>query len=556
MKRPNYSARSRADRRSSESGQSVSEYALIIVLVGVAAIVIIQLLGPALGNVFSRFGRRAPVAPPSLVGYTPPATLAPTQTLAPTATWPPGFTPSPTPPNTPTSTPFVTATPTGTLMPTGTATPTLGNCQFVEVGGQVVVEAESLIGGAPAQGNMNAWVTTTSYGGYAGTSALISLPNDGDNMLLTLNGPRVDYGIYLQTPGNYYFYVRGRPDPVSPADNDSIMAGVAGSSFTQIGSGFGGWTSTSNFTWRRWPIPLNFPAAGLYTINIWMREDGMVVDRFAMSTNDALFSDGSTAVGPAQSPAPGGCTGAPPPPPPGTATPSSTPTVTRTPTPSRTPTVTSTPAGTATPTRTPSPTPSRTPSPTPTRTPSPTPSPTVPAPTILDIQVEHDDDDAEERVSNGSMTLGSSRLELGQNGANPYLVGLRFYGINVPRGATITNAFIRFTTDATDSGTASFTIVGQAGDNPPRFNGNDNNISNRPATTASVSWPNVPAWTNLNETHNTPDLRTIVQQLVNRGGWNPGNSMVFIISGSGTRRAESHDGNAGEAAVLHIEYLP
>jgi hypothetical protein len=43
-----------------------------------------------------------------------------------------------------------------------------------------------------------------------------------------------------------------------------------------------------------------------------------------------------------------------------------------------------------------------------------------------------------------------------------------------------------------------------------------------------------------------------MQELVNRAGWAPGNAMVFIITGTGVRTAESFNGTF--APVLHITF--
>ena len=60
-------------------------------------------------------------------------------------------------------------------------------------------------------------------------------------------------------------------------------------------------------------------------------------------------------------------------------------------------------------------------------------------------------------------------------------------------------------------------------------------------------------WTR-NATYQTPNMSNVVQEIVNRGGWSSGNAMVFIISGSGHRTAESYDGSTSKAPLLHIEY--
>ena len=69
-----------------------------------------------------------------------------------------------------------------------------------------------------------------------------------------------------------------------------------------------------------------------------------------------------------------------------------------------------------------------------------------------------------------------------------------------------------------------------------------------------MAWNSIPAWNTVSERHLTPDLTSIVQEIVDRGGWSSGNDMVFIITGSGERTAESHNGEPANAPILRIEF--
>jgi hypothetical protein len=53
----------------------------------------------------------------------------------------------------------------------------------------------------------------------------------------------------------------------------------------------------------------------------------------------------------------------------------------------------------------------------------------------------------------------------------------------------------------------------------------------------------------------TPNIASIIQEIVNRPGWSSGNSIVIIVTGTGERTAESYDGNPNGAPLLHLEYL-
>ena len=206
---------------------------------------------------------------------------------------------------------------------------------------------------------------------------------------------------------------------------------------------------------------------------------------------------------------------------------------------------------------TPGPTATRTPTPTTTRTPtagpSPTPTATISSSTITS-QVSSSTDDAEEVISNASMNISSSDLELGADAGTNQLVGMRFNNISIPRSASIINAYVEFEVDETSSDPASVTIQGQAADNAPSFTNSTGNISGRVRTTAQVPWNNIPAWTALNVKWQTPNISSIIQEIVNRPGWASGNAIVLVIGGTGRRTAESYNGEQPAAPKLVITY--
>ncbi|NNF16716.1 MAG: DUF11 domain-containing protein [Gammaproteobacteria bacterium] len=182
----------------------------------------------------------------------------------------------------------------------------------------------------------------------------------------------------------------------------------------------------------------------------------------------------------------------------------------------------------------------------------------------LTRQIAIDNDDAEERQSNGSVNRGDNDLELGYDGNLQQIVGLRFQNLTIPGGATITNAFIQFTVEGTDSNATNLVLSGDDADNSGAIANVNFDISGRTRTTASVNWNNVPAWNSVGAAgvdQRTPDLTSIVQEIIARPGWSSGNAMTIIIdagagcnSSSCRRQAESRDGSAGDAAELVIEY--
>ena len=180
----------------------------------------------------------------------------------------------------------------------------------------------------------------------------------------------------------------------------------------------------------------------------------------------------------------------------------------------------------------------------------------TPVTSSLEVRVSQSSDDAEQDASSGSMYLNSSDLELVNEpgGANLQEVGIRFQNVSIPQGATITAAYLEFETDETNSGSTSLTIHGEATNSAATFTTQSYNISNRAKTSASVAWNNIAAWSQVNQKHQTPNLAAVVQEIVNRGGWSSGNSMAFIITGSGERTAESYNGEPANAPLLRVEY--
>jgi hypothetical protein len=214
------------------------------------------------------------------------------------------------------------------------------------------------------------------------------------------------------------------------------------------------------------------------------------------------------------------------------------------------------PNPTATRTPTPGPTATRTSTPTATRTPTAGPSatPATAASNMITSQVTSSSDDAEEYVSSGGMDLNSSDLELGADSGVNQWVGMRFNNISIPRGASILNAYVEFEVDETGSDPTSVTIQGQASDNAATFTTATGNISSRARTTAQVAWNNIPPWTAVDVKWQTPNISSIVQEIVNRSAWTSGNSMVIIISGTGRRTAEAYDGEIPAVPKLVIQY--
>ncbi len=181
-------------------------------------------------------------------------------------------------------------------------------------------------------------------------------------------------------------------------------------------------------------------------------------------------------------------------------------------------------------------------------------------PQSIDVRVSSATDDAEENQT-GFIHINSPDLELiydGEYGNGNQNVGLRFVGVDIPQGATITNAYVQFQVDETDSESTTLTIRGEDTDSAATFTSTYDNISSRPKTSASVQWQPT-GWTSIGSAdieQRTSDMKSIIQEIVNRSGWSQGNNLAIVINGSGKRTANSYDGNPSAAPLLHIEFRP
>ncbi|HEX6813106.1 MAG TPA: hypothetical protein VF384_15900 [Planctomycetota bacterium] len=179
---------------------------------------------------------------------------------------------------------------------------------------------------------------------------------------------------------------------------------------------------------------------------------------------------------------------------------------------------------------------------------------TVQAGVSIERAVAHGHDDAEELPD--SVTRGGNDLEMVMDGTVQQVVGLRFIEIPIPAGAVITSAYVQFTNKEAKSEATQLMVAGQAADNPGNFKTTAANISSRPRTTAQVVWNPAP-WTVVNEagpSQRTPDLSSVLQEIVNRPGWTSGNAMVFVITGSGCRTGFAYDQSPTVAARLVVTY--
>ena len=186
---------------------------------------------------------------------------------------------------------------------------------------------------------------------------------------------------------------------------------------------------------------------------------------------------------------------------------------------------------------------------------------------VIERRVDKSANDSEEKDPAGDAEgLDSGDLEFpyedeGTPPTDPMIVGIRFEDIDIPKGSSISEAWIEFECDETKNGTDPVSLIIEAELNPDAgsFNGSDFDIIPRPRTTAKVVWVPV-AWTEVSQKDQTSNIAPVIEEIVNLDGWASGNALVLIISddpdnpSKGIRCAEAFDGEPANAPLLHIEF--
>lgn len=184
-----------------------------------------------------------------------------------------------------------------------------------------------------------------------------------------------------------------------------------------------------------------------------------------------------------------------------------------------------------------------------------------------DTVISAGNDDGEDHIAygetadDGAESRGSSDLEMpweGDTQASDYqVVGLRFAGMQIPKGAPISGAYVQFTADNEnlDGGPVNLIISGLLLPDTDELGSGENFYDDRnPKTTAEVAWTDVPEWTSSQATDasRTPDISPIIQEIVNQDGWAPGNAIMLFIRDDETNPSADNRSALQTTAVLHV----
>lgn len=180
----------------------------------------------------------------------------------------------------------------------------------------------------------------------------------------------------------------------------------------------------------------------------------------------------------------------------------------------------------------------------------------------VDYQVSADSDDAREGTTGTVVVVAGSNVVVDDLDE---FYGFRWQGVTIPVGATITTAWIDLwiINDANDE--PNHVIDFEDSSAPAAFTTNANDISGRAGTTATATLSSTNLgvattgnWISDLQVMPFPEIKTIIQELVDSYDYSSGAAMVARIEGSASNSRDLmiqyFELDNAKAAKLHIEY--
>ncbi|NQV34282.1 MAG: discoidin domain-containing protein, partial [Phycisphaeraceae bacterium] len=150
--------------------------------------------------------------------------------------------------------------------------------------GIVSVEAENYDANVEVGGHT--WEETGPVDGFTGVLGMHA-PNGrgGHSSNYAANSERLEYEINFVKTGPHYVWILAW---AASGSDDSCHAGLDGEE-TPLSDNLSGWNSSYEWNNGRYQRPeraqIDIDSAGVHTLNIWVREDGLIIDKIVLTTN-------------------------------------------------------------------------------------------------------------------------------------------------------------------------------------------------------------------------------------------------------------------------------
>ena len=155
----------------------------------------------------------------------------------------------------------------------------------------------------------------------------------------------------------------------------------------------------------------------------------------------------------------------------------------------------------------------------------------------------------------------------GSNSATEYMLGGggRFRDLPIPAGSTIISAKVKFCSSKSSSSIVKSRFKGELDVNPATFS-DQADYDARVRTVASVDWDSIESWKGVQVVtenwYESPELKTILQEVVDLGGWVSGKDFVVFWddhdnrSDVGAHREAWTYAPYDRTPILTVEYRP
>jgi hypothetical protein len=178
---------------------------------------------------------------------------------------------------------------------------------------------------------------------------------------------------------------------------------------------------------------------------------------------------------------------------------------------------------------------------------------------VLQVTIQAASDDAYE--ASGKMNTSALETVAGISDTTIYRAGFRFASVSLPKTAKVTSAHLSLAYNWASASQVNTVLYGEASDKSVTFSTATSNLSSRVHTSNSVLWNNLLISSTWGQEQVSPDITSIVQEIVSRPNWVSGNPITIFQyqsgSAQGTWEAVSFEGAKGtpsSAAVLVINY--
>lgn len=178
--------------------------------------------------------------------------------------------------------------------------------------------------------------------------------------------------------------------------------------------------------------------------------------------------------------------------------------------------------------------------------------------TTLNLIVSADDDDAEEKDDGNGFNLGANNMNAHAANNARFNSGFRFQSVTIPLEAEIESAVWKVVIVNVFVDDANIDIYGNDVDDSANFT-DEADVTSRTLTTATVSWiaDGITPSDGFSYT-DSPELKTVVQEVIDRSGWSSGNALMIMGRGrtdaNKNFQVQAHEAGTGIAAKLDIDY--